>query len=279
MRIIPIIIAILFASWTKPYVFGTDYAKHHGAWVKFQKKGITGAGCKIAVLDKGLSTTAVPVEYTYDFVNETTDVSESPGHGTYVTSVIKDEIIGNANGAEVHFLQIYNDAGSIVDSAVLDALQYCIDSAIDVVNMSFDYYTPAFETKIQEVIDSGIVVVAATGNASAESQVLSPAALPGVVAVNSINEDYSIAHMNYLPYNGKGVTVACGGVNQEVVNYLGDIEWSGGTSFSCAFFVGIFACYKQETGEPDNYKLLQHILNKAIKQPNTAAFGYGVVTA
>lgn len=257
-----------------------DYERNRSAWVKFYHKNITGRGCKVAVLDSGCNTTYVPVDYAQNFITGTSDITDLFGHGTQTTSVIKSSI-GIANGCELHHLKCIDDTGGSHGAAMLSAINYCVASSIDIINMSFSYSDVAFDAAIGALAATNCIPVAAAGNnTDIDRDTLTPAKLTGVVAVNGVKEDGTIIHRNILftpPYHG--ITIACSGWGCDVITRFGAIIQNHGTSFSSPFFCGIFALYKEMLGITDNKKVLQHILNKALKTEPAQYFGAGIVTA
>lgn len=260
-----------------------DYEKVRSRYYKAQKKDLKGRGCKVAILDTGLATSIIPVEFAVNFATGDPGVTGNPSHGTFVTSIIKDSAIGLASGATVHFLKIVDDEGNYTESGLLAALDYCIDQEIDIVNMSFGAGFLTLPAAIQDCINAGIVMCAASGNNNPDAIVIPPACLPGVISVNAIKEDGTPGASNVIlpdpnPNNYHGPTVACSGIVCEGRFYNGVYGTSSGTSFSCPFFVGLFACCHEECEIMDNYTLLSHVLDKVKKDLNSVYFGRGLVT-
>lgn len=259
-----------------------NYEKVRSRYYKAQKKNITGKGCKIAILDTGLATSIIPVEFAINFASGD-PVTTNPSHGTFVTSIIKDTLIGIAKDAQVHFLKVFDSTNTITESAILAALDYCIDNQIDIVNMSFGVIFPNVPAAINSCISAGIVMCAASGNNDPDAVVIQPACLPGVISINAIREDGIEGAGNVIlpdpnPNNYHGPTVACSGITCEGRFFNGAYGTSSGTSFSCPFFVGLFACHKEEFKEPDNYKVLDCILSKCKKDIKEIYFGRGLPT-
>lgn len=253
---------------------------------KVKQKNLSGAGCKVAVMDSGYRLIGTPnvssVWTNYDFSVNLADanptVDDVFNHGTRVSSTIKSSI-GMANGCELHVVRVINNFGSSSESILLAGISYCITNHIDIVNMSFEFDSAPFRVGIANLIAAGCVIAAGSGNNSVVSTVTLPATLPGVVAVNAIKEDGTPNYFNILP-NGTnhGVTVACSGVNCIGINNAGIVGGGFGTSFSCPFFVAVFAVYKEQMRITDNYTLLSYILEKCIRTPYPLHFGSGIPT-
>lgn len=264
-----------------------DYEKVRSNFRKMEKLGFTGEGVKVAILDYGFNRVGVRgedetwVDYTYgyDFTDDDTSMLHGSHHGQFCLSIIRSSI-GLAPDAKVYALKVIADGEDIpTEEALLAAMNYCIDSSVDIVSMSFTYDSEPFQTKINEMLAAGIVIVAASGNDGSPTFTLKPAALPGVIAVNDINasggeHDHNV-NPPASPEGAHGITIAASGVACEVIGKTGVLVTSSGTSFSAPFIVGTFALYKQRYPTMSNNAVMQLILDRAIKQTNTLYFGAG----
>src|SRR5690606_21884811 len=198
-----------------------DYEKRLSLYVKAQKLGLTGAGTKIAILDVGAISHGTPgddtwigFDYGYNFIDDNTNVSTSSPHGNFVLTQIKSSE-GVSPGAEVHVLKVSADDGTPDSNAIKAAFQYCIDSSIDIINMSFQFTFGSFNTRIQELANEDIVVVAASGNSVSEAQTSVPASYPNVIAVNAIDSTGGIYVSNVIapsePSGSHGINIAASG--------------------------------------------------------------------
>lgn len=262
----------------------TGYEKLRSFWVKTQKRALTGAGCKVGVLDTGCMFSVVPYDFAYNFINNSTDVTDVYGHGTIVSSIIKHPIIAVAPGCEFHFLKVLNDAGGGNETAILAGIDYAIDHELDIINLSWTYDTEAIRAAIIALAAGNCVVSAASGNASPEivNYTLVPACLPGVVAVNSITFDGFPGNGNTevrtdIP-GAHGISIACNGVSCQSYNKDGNYQGCWGTSCSAPFFTGTFAMYKEQLGISDNKKIRDYILAKGINYGYPTYMGAGILT-
>lgn len=260
-----------------------DYEKIRSGWEKMQLLGIDGTGVKVAVLDTnfrnvgtpGVSETWVAFDHSYNFIDDNTDVDGSSDHGNFVLTAIKSSH-GIAPGAEVYALKAQADDGTPDETAMIAALQYCIDNDINIVNISTQYSTSNFDAKVLDCVAAGIVVVAASGNSETLATTAKPAALTGVIAVNAINENEEAELLNVTPPSGgHGIDIAASGCDCYVIGRAGVLVTSNGTSFSSPWIAGAFALYKQRYPTLSNHAAMQLLLDRAIKQPNTTYFGAG----
>lgn len=154
-----------------------------------------GRGVKVAVIDSGAATThgnLNQIRAGFDIINKRVDRTtwnvDTIGHGSHCAGVIAASdpawgIRGFAPEAEVHICKLF-PGGQI--SQLIDALEYCIEQQIDVVNMSLGGGAPseALERQIVRARQAGVACIAAAGNSGGAVQY--PAASPNVLAVAAI---------------------------------------------------------------------------------------------
>lgn len=159
--------------------------------------GYRGQGIKIAVIDSGAATTHDElnrIRAGFDIVNKKTSPDtwneDSLGHGSHCAGVIggadlASGIRGFAPEAELHACKLF-PGGQI--SQLIDALEYCIEKQIDVVNLSLGGAEPseALEQQIIRARRAGIACIVAAGNSGGPVQY--PASSPHVLAVAAIGK-------------------------------------------------------------------------------------------
>jgi subtilisin len=153
-----------------------------------------GDGVKIAVVDSGAAAghpdLTGRIADGRDVVGED-DKSwrEDPiGSGTHQAVLIggRDDdsgVVGLAPEAELHICRTA-PGGHCAD--LIEALDYCIDQAIDVavISVGITGASRLLASKVQEALHSGVACIAAAGDGA--GPVGHPAALPGVLAVGAI---------------------------------------------------------------------------------------------
>jgi len=154
-----------------------------------------GQGIRIAIVDSGTATShqdLVKITRGYDIINKTQDASswsvDTLSHGSHCAGVIagKDSswgVRGFAPEAEIHTCKLF-PGGQI--SQLIEALEYCIEKQIDVVNLSLGGAEPseALEQQIVRAKQAGVACIVAAGNSSGAVQY--PASSPNVLAVAAI---------------------------------------------------------------------------------------------
>ncbi|MCS0599453.1 S8 family peptidase [Massilia agri] len=158
---------------------------------------LRGLGVKVAVIDSGVATThgnLNRIRAGFDVINKqidrTTWNSDTLGHGSHCAGVIAGAdpswgIRGFAPEAEIHVCKLF-PGGQI--SQLIDALEYCIEQQIDIVNLSLGGSAPseALERQIQRAKQAGVACIAAAGNSGGAVQY--PAASPHVLAVAAVGK-------------------------------------------------------------------------------------------
>ncbi len=217
----------------KPW--GIDAVKANGAW----DLGYKGQGVRVLVLDTGIDkdhpdiknrfeegrnfvTTRPPLPglrlgstifadpselLTQDDanVNVPYDYFDQNGHGTHCSGTILGEqddkgVVGVAPQAKLLMGRVCGKFGC-AGTSIVSGLNWAVSKGVDVVSMSLG--GPNNSRSQQEAIDAvdhaGIVVVAASGNDSAE-KVSFPAASPSVIAVGAVDSSLKRASFsNYGP--------------------------------------------------------------------------------
>lgn len=156
-----------------------------------------GQGTRVAVIDSGVATThdcLKGVRAGFDIVNKKTSPDtwndDTLGHGTHCCGIIGAAdlpfgIRGFAPAAEIHACKLF-PGGQV--SQLIDALEYCIEQQIDVVNLSLGGAEPseALEQQLQRAKRAGVACIVAAGNSGGPVQY--PASSPNVLAVAAIGK-------------------------------------------------------------------------------------------
>lgn len=161
---------------------------------------LTGKGAKVAIIDSGcdtrhpaLSHINIGLDLTNRDANNNADKNswrtDIISHGSHCAGVIAGNgtngIRGFAPEAEVHILKLF--PGGAFDS-LIEALVYCIESEIDVVNCSLgsDQINDGVTAQMMLARQAGMVVVVAAGNSGGPVQF--PARLPTALCVSALGQ-------------------------------------------------------------------------------------------
>ncbi|MDD5937357.1 MAG: S8 family peptidase [Clostridiales bacterium] len=218
-----------------------------------REKNIIGTGITVAIADTGIC--AHPDFFRYsnrtiyfkDFLHQRPKFYDDCGHGSHVAGIIGGSGVasdgrycGVAPGCNILACKTLNYKGDGNISDVLVALDWILDNktkyGIRIVNLSFgmgnkDISKDGFKLidAVEEVWDSGIVVVAAAGNSGPEpGSVAVPGCSKKIITVGASDDHIEVELMGRKTknYSGRGPTYEC--IRKP------DIIAPGGNIMSCA---------------------------------------------
>ena len=262
-----------------------------------------GEGVKVAVIDTGCMSTHEDFSGTdftlsknvYSGNTSATSWTDSSGHGTASAATIAAAInsaggSGIAPNVQLIVLKCVDSSNNFNITAINNALQYCIDNKVDIINMSiqgynvssnfavsyfedwgeFQYNTTSvgiiapstFSAKLQKCYENNITVVASAGNFNTNKESY-PAANDHVIAVASTgmkseNRYNKAGFSNY----GSWVDISAPGyVTAPYITTSIPYTVQYGTSFSAPLVTGAIALYKSKYpyAKPDQ-------IEKALKE-------------
>lgn len=200
---------------------------------------------RVAIMDSGVDIESdVNVTRRIDFVDDYYQNTDGSGHGTMVTHIVAEHstdygtegIISPDSNVELISIRILDKDNKAPLSRVLEALQWCIDNDVDIVNMSFgtDFHSEVFYHMIQETAKNNVLMIAAVGNKGemADTSVQYPAKYSQVIGVGSIDE-----HMTRSTFSsyGDGVAIVAPGENIPISSYMGMVGVGSGTSYAAPY--------------------------------------------
>ncbi len=139
--------------------------------------GNMGEDLIIAILDDGIQGLHPDLNVTtgYDFANGDSDPSPTGSHGNHVAGI--SGAIGNNGiattgvfpGIKLMPLKVFTDAGVGQTNYLAAAIDYAVQNGAHVINMSLGYgvYSQQVEDALTRAHNAGLLIVAASGNASA----------------------------------------------------------------------------------------------------------------
>ena len=161
---------------------------------------LTGKGVKIAIIDSGVDTSHPllrQIRLGLDLTNAADPQSwkQDPiGHGSHCAGIIaaRDEsgkmMRGFVPEAEIHVLKVF-PGGRF--SSLLEALDYCLDLEMDVINLSLvgPRWSQVVEQKLEEAALQGVACLVAAGNSGGPVQYPASSAYTlAISAVGRLNE-------------------------------------------------------------------------------------------
>lgn len=285
-----------------------------------QDAGYTGEGVKVGLLDSEYVDDYAPLASTdityedftgYDGIHDSADTDGS-GHGPTIASIIAGTASGNFYGGVAPDVELYWGRvcyeGDCYFSAISDALEAFTDDGVRLFNLSlgsdYDLSSQSSDADyiaslagVQAVLTSDSLVVAATGNAGADSATM-PAALPYyyseyannwlAVANVSIDSEGNVSGLaedsNACGLAADWCLVAPGYI--AIVGVDGtsfeDAIASDGTSNSTAIVTGVAALVWQAFPWMSAYNVQQTLLTTATDLGTTgvdSTYGWGMVNA
>ena len=202
----------------------------------------TGADCTHPLLAGRVSARS------YDFANNTADVTDVNSHGTatagLVTDLTPDEV-------DVMALRVYDDDNLSKPSLVLTALEYALENGATVVNMSLGWPNAIekgysfLNSVLAQAYASGVVVVTAAGNRSqsnpsANADDVYPANQAAVLTVSGVDRD--LAFDGGYSASGASVDLCAPGTSVSVAAPGGGMTTRSGTSFAAPHVAAAAAC-------------------------------------
>ncbi|RZN34092.1 MAG: hypothetical protein EFT35_09745 [Methanophagales archaeon ANME-1-THS] len=173
------------------------------------------------------------------------------GHGTHCAGIVaavmgnKEGVIGVAPEADLYALKLFSDDGYGYYSDVIKALEWCINTDIQVISMSFgsSYKSgdPGIEPWINDAYNAGILLVGAAGNEGTwgvVDNVIYPARYANVIAVAATDSSNRRA---IFSSTGPAVELAAPGVNIYSTYWDNRYATLSGTSMACPMVSGTAA--------------------------------------
>jgi subtilisin family serine protease len=211
----------------------------------------SGNGVNVYIVDSGIlyshSEFSGRAFLGFDSFSDGMNGQDCFGHGTHVAGIIGGSTYGVAKGASLISVRAFNCSGSGTTTTVISGLDWIANNHTNpaVVNMSLGGgASPSLDTAVNNLINSGVVVVAAAGNFNADACSYSPgrvgyAITVGATALNDVRSSFS----NWgscldLFAPGSSIQSAWIGSNS-ATNTL------SGTSASAPFVTGVAALYLQ----------------------------------
>ncbi|MEK3955871.1 S8 family peptidase [Psychrobacillus sp. FSL K6-1464] len=230
------------ASW------GHQYA----GIVNAHKKGYTGKGVNIAILDSGIAPhEELTVSGGVSFVDYTNSYSDDNGHGTHVAGIVGAKnngkgIIGVAPDASIYAVKVMSADGKGDVLNFIKGINWAIENDMDIVNMSIGttYNSPILQMVVKKAMDAGVTVVAAAGNngSNQRENLLYPGNYPESITVSSVGQTGKISEFSS---NGANVDFAAPGERIVSTAKNGTYEGRSGTSMATPYVTGMVAILKE----------------------------------
>lgn len=205
--------------------------------------GYSGSGVRVAVIDSGINAlhedlAGVSILSGVNVLEESAPVSDTLGHGTFVSGVIAAKrgnalgISGITDGVTLVPIKCFSDSKETSVSYIIKGIYAAVDDfdcAVINLSLGLDKDMISFRECIEHANSKGAIIVSAAGN-SGGTEKLYPAAYDSVVGVGSISREGKVS--SFSNHNSSVCVVAPGekiiSLGKDSVGY----SEGSGTSYS-----------------------------------------------
>ncbi|WP_072329854.1 MULTISPECIES: S8 family peptidase [unclassified Paenibacillus] len=171
--------------------------------------------------------------------------ADDNGHGTHIAGTIaayakQRGIVGIAPHALIHPVKAFDHQGGAFVSDIIKAIDWCVLSRMDIINMSFGMKThsKALEAAVLSAHQAGIVVVASSGNEGKRAEIDYPARFPQSIAVGATTRKGRVA-----PFSNDGRQIDIYAPGEKIYSTWpgGKYQELSGTSMATSHVTGVIA--------------------------------------
>jgi len=281
----------------QPTPWNINLSRAPQAW----RRGITGRGVKVAVLDTGISRHPdLTIRGGVSFIPGVTSYNDGHSHGTHCAGIIAAKnnfygVVGVAPGASLYAVKVLSDAGSGSMSGIIAGLNWCISNRMHIASMSLGGKSGprvAYAQAIRRAQTSGVTVVVASGNSFGRSfpWVCSPAnsIIQGSPTASPISVGAIDRNCRIAPFSSRGgrnriwnqVDVVAPGVRINSTVLRNGYSPKSGTSMACPHVAGAAALVKQRYGNISPLQIksrLQRTARDLGRRGYDTTFGSGLI--
>lgn len=179
--------------------WGVQHIKAPQAWAIS-----TGHRIKIGVIDTGVDFSHPDLQYSLtrgiNLVHRGIPPYDDNGHGTHISGTIAaanstQGMIGVAPRATVYPVKAFDHNGSAYVSDIAAGIDWCVRNGLEIINMSFGMQTRsrALLDIVGKAHQSGVIIVASSGNDGKKRSVDYPARYPQTISVGATDRRRRIA--------------------------------------------------------------------------------------
>jgi subtilisin family serine protease len=209
-----------------------------------------GTSVRVAVLDTGIDLDHPDlfenIKGHFNMIKPKKSGDDDGGHGTHVAGIIAAVdnaigVIGVGPEIDLYAVKVLDKKGRGLLSDLIDALDWCINNDIQVVNMSLGSLQEnlSFHEAVRSAFLAGITLVAAAGSYGLEAgEICYPARYSETIAVSSVDQ-----FGNPDPFSSRGaeIDLAAPGVDVRSTYKDGSYAFLSGTSMAAPHVTGTVA--------------------------------------
>jgi len=224
--------------------WGIKHIRAPQAWNKSK-----GDRVRIGVIDTGADYSHPDLRHCLsigiNLLNRFLLPNDDNGHGTHIAGTIaassrQHGIIGVAPLASIHPVKAFDHQGSAFVSDIINGIDWCVKNQIHIINMSFGMktYSKALESAVRNAYESGVIVVASSGNEGKKADIDYPARLRQVIAVGATTRRGYVAPFSNT---SKKIDIYAPGEKVYSTWLRGKYHELSGTSMATSHVTGVIA--------------------------------------
>ncbi len=246
-----------------------------------------GAGVTVAVVDSGVDAGHPTLQGSVlDGTNTATGGGngqrDTDGHGTAMASLVAAHgsgMLGVAPKAKILPVRVSSQRGTSNAYVIAKGVRWAVDHGADVVNVSLAAIQAASITKAVAYAQAhDVVVVAGAGNTTqGDTEVGSPADVPGVIGVSCVGRSGTFSSVSVT---GEKIAVAAPCVDIVHADENGGYDTGTGTSDAAALVSGVAALVRAKYPDMSVANVVNRIVKTATDRGSSGddpKYGYGVV--
>uniref|UniRef100_A0A7S1AYI1 subtilisin n=1 Tax=Noctiluca scintillans TaxID=2966 RepID=A0A7S1AYI1_NOCSC len=193
---------------------------------------------------------------------------DTTGHGTHCAGIIGSHSFGVAKGAKLHGVKVLSESGYGQVSWFLRAADWVANHgerpAVVSASVIAEEGGPSTASAVGYLVEAGIPVVVAAGNADENACAVSPANIPSVVTVGSLGLD---GERSWFSNYGPCVDLYAPGSSIQSLSLIGT-ELMSGTSTAAPFVAGAIALLLSAQPDLTPGEVSRRLLETATKSGN-----------
>lgn len=231
-------------SWERGIPWGVRQIKAPQAWGT-----TTGYRVHIGVIDTGADYRHPDLRQSLmrgvNFVHRGMPPHDDNGHGTHIAGTIAAAnqmygIIGVAPRALIHPVKSFDENGAAYVSDIIHGIEWCVRNGMHIINMSFGMKSrsKSLLQAVTQAYQSGVTVVASSGNDAKRKSIDYPARYPQTISVGATDRSRRIA-----PFSNRGQFVDIYAPGEKIVSswVKGKYHEMSGTSMATSHISGAIA--------------------------------------